>query len=232
MSSRLAERASMIRRNFKRLAAQVDPARFAAKPDHRAFIRLAYELGGHGEPDEDGFRRHEAELDRGLSHVELIRAVAGETLTRSAQEVASMEPVLSARVLPEDADSLICLAFKSLLRRDADAETYAAYRGAFEQGTTFRDLINDVVQSEEFKIVDERIEHLFAASNHPQTSSPSPEHPIVSDMGGALTLLETRLREKGCEIQLGVVPVGAIDASSAHARMRSLMLTLSFVEKL
>lgn len=221
----------MIRRNIRRLAARFDASRPAAELNRRALILLAYGLAGRGEPDDEAYKRHEADLDGGQTPVELVHRLTGGALWTSEQARSAGHP-LSVCVAPEDADSLIRLAFRSLLRRDADAETYAAYREGFERGTTFLDLVNDILQSEEFKIVDERIEHLLSASSQSSAPIQPCEHLIASDLGMALTLLETRLGEKGCRLQLGAVPTGAVDEASARARMQSLMVTLASLEML
>lgn len=220
----------MIRRSFRSLG-RLAAMRYGFEPGNRAAIRLAYELAGQGEPDEGAYRRHEADLARGLTRPELVRSLIADTTLSLGLQGASADDGPSARVAPEDADALVRLAFQSLLRRDADAETYAAYRAGFEQGTTFLDLIHDITRSEEFQLINERIDRLFATSDLP-SPLPPPEHPVAADMGAALTLLGVRLGEKGCDLQLGPTPASAVDGAMAHHRMRSLMITLSLLEYL
>ena len=136
----------------------------------------------------------------------------------------------SSRVAPEDVDEFVSLAFRKLLRRDPDEQTYASYREGFERGTTFVDLLKDVIASEEFQIIDEQIERLLTSPQNP--APPMPEPFIVSDMEDALSLLEARLIEKGCRIQLGAARTDTIDRAFAVGRMRGLIVTLSLLERL
>ena len=219
----------MIRRNLRRLSILARRT-LGRTADRRQFIRLAYEATLRREPDEQEYRDHEAALLSGQSPSGLLASLTESEEYRQAHERSMDASDISARVDEDDADRLVRMAFAHLLRREPDAETYAAYRAGFASGTTFHDLVNDIVVSEEFKIVDERIERLLAASNHPPSPSPPPAPSIASEMSTAVTLLETRLGEKGCKLQLGAIPAGAIDSASAQQRMRSLLVTLSSME--
>ena len=221
----------MIRRNLRRLSI-LARSRLGREADHRPFIRLAYEATLRREPDEREYRDHEAALAGGRSLSTLLVSLKESEEYREIHERATSASHISARVDENDADRLVRMAFSHLLRREPDAETYAAYRAGFASGTTFHDLVNDIIASEEFKIVDQRIEGLLAASNHPPPPAPSPAPQIASEMSTALTLLETRLGEKGCKLQLGAAPAGATDGASAQRRMRSLLVTISLMEQL
>ena len=222
----------VIRSNFRHFLTLVRYRR----PDTRAFLRLAYMSALKPDPDNARYRHHEADLLQGRPPIDLPREPLNHaehgtaTLDLVADIARSDEFIVTARVQPEDVDELVRLAFRSLLRRDPDSDTYAAYRDGFERGTTFVDLVKDITASEEYQMVEERIETLLAEA--PQAPSPRLDHAIASDLAVALTLLEMRLSEKGCAIQLGAVLFDEIDAASAPQRMRSLMTTLSLVDRL
>ena len=226
----------MIRSNLRRFLSRVRYKRSDTPSDNRAFLRVASLLALKRNPDEANYRRHEADLLQGRPRTDLMReqinySEHGTTIFDPVNDLArSDEPSLTARVQPEDVDDLVRLGFRILLRRDPDPDTYAAYRDGFEHGTTFVDLVKDITASDEYQIVEGRIESLLAGA--PQAPLPTLDHPVANDMEVALTLLEMRLGEKGCSIQLGVVPAGAVDGAAAQRRMRSLMTTLSLVDRL
>ena len=51
----------------------------------------------------------------------------------------------------EEVDRLVDLTFVALLRRKPERDTLLAYREGFANGTTFRDLIDDVIRSDEYR---------------------------------------------------------------------------------
>lgn len=195
------------------------PASHVGPEDADTLVRLAFRSLLRRDAGDLEAQAYREAFERGTTILDLINDIA-----------RSDEFNVTGRVRPEDADGLIELGFRKLLRRDPDPDAYVSYREGFERGTTFLDLINDIARSEEYQIIEEKIEHLLAAP--PPVSAPAPAHPIASDMDAALTLLEARLGEKGCTIQLGAVPAGAADGASAQRRMRSLLVTLSLVDRL
>ena len=150
---------------------------------------------------------------------------------------ASMERINGVQVSDSQArgesDALVQLAFRNLLRREPDEGILALYREGFAQGTTFVDVINDVLACEEFKVMSGRIESLLGS---PQPSLlvqplPSSHQPIGAGMDAALLLLQARLNEKGCRIQFGAAASDAVDTASVSRRMQNLMTTLSLMDR-
>ena len=226
----------MVKSKLRRFLSRARYKRSDTPSDNRVLPRFAYLLAFKRGPDEARYRQQEADLLQVQPRTDLMRerlnhAERGATILDPINDIArSDEFSLEARAKPEDVDGLVRLGFRSLLRRDPDPDTYAAYRDGFERGTTFVDLIKDITASDEYQIVEERIENLLAGP--PQAPSPMLDHPIANDIEVALTLLEMRLGEKGCSIQLGALPAGAVDGAAALRRMRSLMTTLSLMDRL
>ncbi len=131
----------------------------------------------------------------------------------------------------EEVDRLVRLTFNALLEREPGRDTLLAYREGFANGTTLHGLIEDVLRSDECAAVQESARRLRAVPA--SLDDGFREGVDGEDFEVALALLEKRLAEMGCELDLGP-PEGTIDdVDPGHRRrMRSLTVTLSVLQGL
>ena len=131
----------------------------------------------------------------------------------------------------EEVDRLVRLTFDALLEREADQDTVLAYREGFANGTTFRDLIDDVVASAEYAAVRRRIRERRMASE--ALSEVAQGRPRADEMQETVQHLATRLNEKGCRLRFDPVsgPDQKMEVEDCR-RLRSLLATLSMLGRL
>jgi hypothetical protein len=142
---------------------------------------------------------------------------------------ASVLPVAQTQEDVEEVDRLVRLTFAALLRREPDSDTLLAYRQGFAQGSTFRDLVDDVVASEEYRSARKRVEQ---RRMDPVLAEAAQDDSSRDNIQTAVSLLTARLVEKGCRIQLGELSDDDPEDVDDRRRMRSLRVTLSVLDRL
>ncbi len=130
---------------------------------------------------------------------------------------------------PDEVDRLVRLTFDALLRREPDQDTLSAYREGFANGSTFQDLIADVLGSEDYTLAQQRMARQVVPNHSGASQSPAdPE-----DLETLVAVLATRLAEKGCQVAFG----GAAEPNRSgltgdERRLRGLRVTLSVLDRL
>ena len=130
----------------------------------------------------------------------------------------------------EEIDRLVDLTFVALLRRKPDRDTLLAYREGFADGTTFHDLIDDVIGSDEYRSVKQRLRERGAASAY--VSEATPGSVGGDDLPTTVALLTTRLIEKGWQPRVSAIAEADSGGDGDGPRMRSLRVTLSVLDRL
>ena len=138
----------------------------------------------------------------------------------------SAEPSVGTPDDVEEVDRLVDLTFGALLRRKPDRETVLAYRAGFANGTTFHDLIDDVIGSDEYRIAKQRLVTTAPVSG----TTPGPEGD--DDLPGAVALLTDRLLAKGWRPQVGLPGAERDQGDVDKRRMHSLRVTLAVLDRL
>ena len=131
----------------------------------------------------------------------------------------------------EDIERLVDLTFRALLRRKPDRDTLLAYREGFANGTTFHDLIDDVLRSDEYRSARQRIRQRRTAPALAHEATV--DHEAGTDLPTMVALLTRRLVEKGWQPQNRTMLEADRGGGDRDARrMRSLRVTLSVLDRL
>ena len=131
----------------------------------------------------------------------------------------------------QEVDRLVRLTFAALLGREPDRDTMLAYREGFANGSTFRDLVDDVVGSDEYRDVSRHDRQRRVAPAMSDEATPGDD--CSADLEATAALLAARLAEKGCRLPFRPL-TGASrgDCVEDGRRMRSLLATLSVLDRL
>ena len=183
-----------------------------------AWIRAAPDSGRHGSrsesPGDTAAQTHLPSTQRSLQ----ADLVTGER--RRTQTVND----------PDEVDRLVRLTFDALLRREPDQDSLSAYREGFANGSTFQDLVVDVLGSEDYALAQQRMARRQVVPNHPGASQ-SPAD--AEDLETLVAVLATRLAERGCQVAFG----GAAEPNRSgltgnERRLRGMRITLSVLDRL
>ena len=193
----------MIRKSLRGLLAWIRAAPGSGRPGSR--LELAGDPVAQNHPP-SALRSREADL-----------VTAEKTCARTLND-------------PGDVDRLVRLTFDALLRREPDQDTLSAYREGFANGSTFQDLIADVLGSEDYTLAQQRMARRQVLPNHSGASrSPGGSE----DLERLVAVLATRLAEKGCQVAFG----GAAEPNRSgltgnERRLLGLRVTLSVLDRL
>ena len=124
---------------------------------------------------------------------------------------------------------LVRLAFRAVLRREPEEGDEAAFTNALVGGMPVYDFISELMAAPEF-----RADPVSVPIGPPVAlSSPPLEGDALSNiMGLSLEILQARLTDKGCLLQLGPVPDPSADQGATATRMERVVRTLAMLDAL
>lgn len=122
---------------------------------------------------------------------------------------------------------LVVLCFRAVLHREPEEGDAAAFTNALMAGMPVYDFISELMSTPEFRGP--------SAPLPDQLASPTPAATpgsLSELMSLSLGLLQSRLTDKGCRIQLGPSPDPHADRSMDAARMERVIRTLAMLDAL
>lgn len=128
-----------------------------------------------------------------------------------------------------EVDRLVRLTFTALLQREPDRDTMLAYREGFANGSTFRDLVDDVMGSDEYRDLRRHDGQRRATPSRRDEVTPGDDRSV--DLTAAVALLAVRLSERGCSLHFAS-PVENGLGDEDRRRVCSLVKTLSVLDRL